>query len=69
MIDPKEYEERFAVDCEAFIIHRDNLSVIAISDPHGLPWRACVKVGGFMHWQWCKTLHEAKAWIGKWRKA
>lgn len=58
----------FTLKAEAYVIHRDQINPPLLHDVRQLPWRACVRVGGRLHWEWCRTEADAVAWINSWKK-
>jgi len=67
--DPSVREERrFLALVDSYITHMNDFTVMHTSDIKALPWRANVRTpDGTLHWQRCRTLKDARAWIARWR--
>jgi hypothetical protein len=68
--DNVRHYQRFTIQCEAYIVHRDDSFVKRAYDHNaGRPWRACVRTqDGTLHWEWCVSERQAQGWIARWKR-
>ena len=62
-----KHYQRFDVEFEAWIMKREDISCIAIyTEPKA--FRACVRCGKEMHWNWFDNVKSALVWIESWKQ-
>ncbi len=58
----------FTVSMEATIIHRSDTGIVQMAyDVPGRDWRAIVRIGSRMEWQWFEKREQAEEWVQSWR--
>ena len=62
----KPYNKKLLVEIEVEVTHRDESSIMHISDPNDRPWRSIVRhSNGSVQWEWHKTRQQAIDWCDK----